>query len=164
MLVLVIFIQILGIVGATNSPLIPSARSNIESFKVMDVLARAVQLEEEGQSICHMEGQFLVSSLIYSKLIVIRLFLIAGQPGSSAPKRVIQKAHEALDNDLLGYTSALGITALRSEISKHYLKKYNLDISPNRIVVTTGSSAGFILTFLAAFDEGASGTYINIAD
>ena len=69
MLILVIFIQILCLVASSHSPPIPSARSNIESFKVMDVLARAVQLEEEGQSICHMEGQSL-SPIICSKLLV----------------------------------------------------------------------------------------------
>lgn len=120
----------------TANAIQPSGRSNIESFKVMDVMGRAIELESEGRHICHME---------------------VGQPGSSAPQKVIEKAKLALSNDLLGYTNALGIASLRNEISKHYLRKYNTHIPAERIVVTTGSSAGFLLSFIGVFDEGSCG-------
>ena len=54
----------------------------------------------------------------------------------------------------LGYTDALGLPALRERIAGHYRGTYGLDISPSRIVVTTGSSACFILAFLALLDPG----------
>jgi aspartate/methionine/tyrosine aminotransferase len=63
-------------------------------------------------------------------------------------------AHAALDVDRLGYTSALGIPALREAIAEHYRNRGGLDVDPANIVVTTGSSGGFLLSFLAAFDVG----------
>lgn len=78
-----------------------------------------------------------------------------GQPSTKAPAGVIEAAHKALDSDRLGYTDAKGLPELRQRISRHYHQKYNLDISADRIIVTTGSSAGFVLAFLALFDKGA---------
>ena len=65
----------------------PSLRSNIESFKVMDVLARAAELEHDGRHICHME---------------------VGQPSTGAPAKVVEVAKEFLGGNILGYTNALG--------------------------------------------------------
>jgi hypothetical protein len=65
----------------------PSLRSNIESFKVMDVLARAAELEHDGRHICHME---------------------VGQPSTGAPAKVVEVAKEFLSGNILGYTNALG--------------------------------------------------------
>ena len=54
----------------------------------------------------------------------------------------------------LDYTEALGIPSLRARIARHYAERYAIEIDPARIVVTTGSSAGFIMAFLALFDPG----------
>src|SRR6202008_4860439 len=67
---------------------------------------------------------------------------------------VIEAAKRALDHDQLGYTEALGIPALRRRIAQHYRETYAVDVDPARVVVTTGSSGGFLLSFLAAFDTG----------
>lgn len=100
----------------------------------MDVLARATELERQGRHICHME---------------------VGQPSTGAPKAILEAAQRQLSNSILGYTNALGIDELRQKIAKHiYLDKYGVDVSPDRIVVTTGSSAGFCLIFLGCFDLG----------
>jgi aspartate/methionine/tyrosine aminotransferase len=71
--------------------------------------------------------------------------LAAGQPSTPAPKPVIAAAHAALDDQILGYTQAPGIPALRRAISGHYLRRYELDVDPDDIVVTTGSSGAFLL-------------------
>lgn len=80
--------------------------------------------------------------------------LEVGQPGTQAPRQVREAAKAALDTDRLGYTDALGVPALRERIARHYRDMYGLAVPAERIVVTTGSSGGFLLAFLAAFDHG----------
>ncbi len=66
----------------------------------------------------------------------------------------MEAAAQALTSDVLGYTEALGRPALRQRISRHYRDAYGIDVPPGRIVITAGSSAGFVLAFLAMLDEG----------
>ncbi len=80
--------------------------------------------------------------------------LSAGQPSTPAPAAVRAAAHAALDADRIGYTNALGIPALREAIAGHYRERSGLDVDPANVAVTTGSSGGFLLAFLAAFDVG----------
>ncbi len=118
----------------TIAPLAPSARSAVEPFIVMDVMTAAADLEAAGRDIVHME---------------------VGQPGASAPRPVLDAASARLETGRIGYTEALGVRALRERIARHYGEAYDLDVPASQIMVTTGSSAGFILTFLGAFDPGA---------
>ena len=111
----------------------PSARSAVPPFMVMDVMAAAAKLEAEGRRIIHME---------------------VGQPAAGAPATAIAAARTALSSGRLGYTEALGIPSLRRRIARAYAEWHGLDVDPARIVVTTGSSGGFILAFLAAFEAG----------
>lgn len=80
--------------------------------------------------------------------------MCAGQPSSGAPRPVLEAAARALEKGDLGYTSQLGIPELREAIAGHYAHRYALEISPEDVVVTTGSSSGFLVSFLAAFDHG----------
>jgi aspartate/methionine/tyrosine aminotransferase len=80
--------------------------------------------------------------------------LSAGQPGAGAPEPVRTAAAAALGQNQLGYTVALGIPQLREAIAASYRSRYGLDVSPDDVVVTTGSSGGFLLAFLACFDSG----------
>jgi aspartate/methionine/tyrosine aminotransferase len=82
------------------------------------------------------------------------LSLCAGEPSSGAPEVVRQRAQDLLTSTDLGYTEALGIPRLRAEIAGHYRRWYDVDIDPRSVAVTTGSSGGFLLAFLAAFDVG----------
>lgn len=82
------------------------------------------------------------------------LHLELGQPATGAPRQVIETAKRALDEKLLGYTEAFGVMPLRKRIADYYRQTQNLDVEPDRIVVTTGSSGGFVLSFVAAFDAG----------
>ena len=110
-----------------------SKRGGIDPFVVMDVLRSANQREAQGQSIIHME---------------------MGQPSDPAPSLVIEAAKQALDSHILGYTDALGIAPLRQRIVQFYQDRYGVCVPQNQVVVTTGSSCGFILAFAAAFDPG----------
>src|SRR5882757_4703523 len=111
----------------------PSARSNVAPFMVMDVMAAAARIEARGGRVVHME---------------------VGQPAASAPMTARAAAKAALDLGDIGYTEALGIPALRARIARHYSDAYGLELEAERVVVTTGSSAGFILAFLALFEPG----------
>jgi aspartate/methionine/tyrosine aminotransferase len=111
----------------------PSARSAVPPFMVMDVVAAAARLEAQGRRIIHME---------------------VGQPAAGAPATAIAAARSALSTARLGYTETLGMASLRARIARAYGEWHGIDIDPARIVVTTGSSAGFILAFLAAFEAG----------
>ena len=80
--------------------------------------------------------------------------LSAGQPGAQAPAPVRAAAAEALANHNLGYTVALGIPELREAIAASYPGRYGITVAPEDVVVTTGSTNGFLLAFLACFDVG----------
>lgn len=110
-----------------------SQRSDIDGFMVMDVMNEAAELERQGRHIIHME---------------------VGQPGTPAPDTARKALREALEKDSLGYTLALGNDNLRRRIARHYGENYNVDLDPARVIVTSGSSAAFILAFTALFDAG----------
>ncbi len=80
--------------------------------------------------------------------------LSAGQPSARAPGPVRAAAAQALAETSLGYTVALGIPELRQEIARWHGTKYGIDIGVDDVVLTTGSSGGFLLAFLACFDVG----------
>jgi aspartate/methionine/tyrosine aminotransferase len=80
--------------------------------------------------------------------------LSAGQPSAQAPAPVRAAAVDALTNHNLGYTVALGIPELREEIAGSYATRYGITVHPEDVVVTTGSTGGFLLSFLACFDVG----------
>jgi len=108
-------------------------RGMISPFIVMDVMRAANAREAQGEDILHME---------------------VGQPSSAAPSKVLQAARDALDQELLGYTDAFGVPHLKARIAARYEDMYGVKIDPARIAVTTGSSGGFLLAFLSAFDAG----------
>lgn len=80
--------------------------------------------------------------------------LSAGQPGAGAPAAVRDAAAAALGRNQLGYTVALGIPELREQIAQIYRARHHIDVGVDDVVLTTGSSGGFLLTFLACFDAG----------
>src|SRR5712692_6364799 len=110
-----------------------SARSDVPAFMVMDVVAAAARLEAAGRRVIHME---------------------IGQPAAAAPAAAITAARAALASGRIGYTQSLGIPSLRRRIACHYAERYGAEIDPERVVLTTGSSAGFMLAFLAMFEPG----------
>lgn len=110
-----------------------SQRADISPFIAMEVLKAANLREQSGKPVFHME---------------------VGQPATSAPRGVLNAATDALTHKQIGYTDALGIPDLRNAIAQHYRDFYDVDLPASRVVVTTGSSGAFLLSFLAAFDKG----------
>jgi aspartate/methionine/tyrosine aminotransferase len=111
-----------------------SDRSYLASFMVMDVMAKAAVLEEMNRTIMHLE---------------------VGQPSTCAPKAASEAIVAALSNPAShGYTLSTGMTPLRRGIAHHYKRWYDLDIDPERVMVTVGSSMGFAMAFLTCFDAG----------
>src|SRR5215472_10528023 len=110
----------------------PSARSDVPPFMVMDVMAAAARLEAAGIHVVHME---------------------VGQPAAPAPATALAAARAALGGRI-AYTESLGIGSLRARIARHYGERHGVDVDPARVIVTTGSSAGFMLAFLSLFEPG----------
>jgi len=110
-----------------------ASRGDVSPFFAMEVLKAANKREAEGKPVFHME---------------------VGQPATSAPTAVMEAAAKALQDQQIGYTETLGILPLRKAIANHYGTFYGLDVDPSRVVVTTGSSAGFLLSFLSLFNSG----------
>ena len=110
-----------------------SRRASVAPFFAMEILKAATQRAADGARVYHME---------------------TGEPGSGAPQAVLDAARAALDAGPIGYTEAHGVLALRERIAALYGERYGLTPPIERVVVTTGGSAGLILAFLAAFDAG----------
>ncbi|MET3961696.1 aspartate/methionine/tyrosine aminotransferase [Marmoricola sp. OAE513] len=119
--------------GQTQQRLQVAARANVPPFHVMDLLAAA-------QTRAASHGD-LVN-------------FVAGQPSTGAPRPVREEAKRLLDEDLLGYSVATGIPELRRAIAEHHRRTSGIEVDAEDIVVTTGSSGGFLLAFLAAFEPG----------
>lgn len=110
-----------------------SRRALVDPFIVMDVMERARAAEASGRSIIHME---------------------VGQPGTAAPAGARKALARAMEAGPLGYTVALGLPELRQGIADLYRRWYGIDLNPDRVVVTAGSSAAFLLSFTTLFDAG----------
>ncbi|AXT25759.1 aminotransferase class I/II-fold pyridoxal phosphate-dependent enzyme [Ruegeria sp. AD91A] len=110
-----------------------STRSEVDPFIVMDVMEAARRAEEAGRHVIHME---------------------VGQPGTGAPKGATEALAKAMDQSPLGYTVSLGLPALRKRIARLYGDWYDVDLNPERVIITPGSSGGFLLAFTALFDSG----------
>jgi aspartate/methionine/tyrosine aminotransferase len=119
--------------GAGKTPK-ASERSAIPPFIVMDVMQAAAERAATGADVVHME---------------------VGQPATPAPQAALATVKRALERETLGYTMALGLPALRARIARHYWETYGVAVASEQVIVTTGSSAGFVLAFLALFDVGA---------
>lgn len=110
-----------------------SSRGQVDPFIVMDVMEAARAAEAAGRHIIHME---------------------VGQPSTPAPAKARAALAAALEHDTLGYTVALGLPELRAGIAALYARWYGVDLNPERVVVTPGSSGAFLLAFSALFDAG----------
>jgi len=111
-----------------------SRRGAVDPFIVMDVMEEARAAEAAGRSIIHME---------------------VGQPGTAAHRGARAHLTEAMEASPLGYSVALGLPELRARIAQHYHDKHGVNLSPERVIITSGSSGAFILAFTALFEAGA---------
>lgn len=110
-----------------------AGRGSIPPFIVMDVMRAANERAASGETVLHLE---------------------VGQPSTPAPRGVLDAARQALGDDRLGYTDALGVPSLRERIARSYAEDHGVAVAPRRVVAATGSSGAFVLAFLAAFEAG----------
>ena len=115
-------------------PFSVSRRGRVDPFMVMEVLRAAGDRAADGKTVFPLH---------------------IGQPSTPAPRGAREAAKAAVDGLVLGYTDATGIAPLRQRIAAHYRARYGVEVAPERVAVTPGSSGGFVLAFLAAFDTGA---------
>src|SRR3954454_20220551 len=110
-----------------------ASRAHVPPFAVMEILAAANARRAAGENV---------------------LNLCAGEPSTGASEVVRQRAIDLLTSGDLGYTESLGAPPLRAAIAQHYRDRYDVEVRAEAVAVTTGSSGGFLLAFLAAFDVG----------
>ena len=106
------------------APVIAERLADIEPFRVVEVLTRAKQLEQQGRDIIHMA---------------------AGEPDFSTAEPIIRAAQQALERGETQYSPAAGIPQLRQALSDYYRSDYGLDISPSQIMITPGASGALLL-------------------
>jgi aspartate/methionine/tyrosine aminotransferase len=116
-----------------NNRMQVAQRSNVPPFHVMDLLAAAQRRQ-----------------LSHGDLVNF----VAGQPSTGAPRAVRAEAKRLLDEELLGYTVATGVPGLREAVAAHHRRTSGIAVTLDDVVITTGSSGGFLLAFLAAFEPG----------
>ncbi|MBO1358711.1 aminotransferase class I/II-fold pyridoxal phosphate-dependent enzyme [Acetobacter sacchari] len=104
---------------------------SIDPFHAITLSALAHRLAAEGRSIIHMEF---------------------GQPSTSAPREAIERAHHVLDTDPMGYWES---EPLRVRIARHYAESYGVEVSPERILLTSGASPALVLALTSCFAPGA---------
>ncbi|MGV3564496.1 MAG: pyridoxal phosphate-dependent aminotransferase [Nocardioides sp.] len=111
-----------------------ASRANVPPFHVMDLLEAATRRQRSHGDLVNM---------------------VAGQPSTGAPAPVAEEAVRLLrSGDPLGYTPSIGILELREAIAAHHRRTHGIEVDPDDVVATTGSSGGFLLAFLAAFEPG----------
>ena len=97
------------------------------SFIVMDVLERAQELEKKGVDIIHLE---------------------VGEPDFDLSDMVRDECEVALQQKRTHYTHSLGDKDLREEISNFYKREYNVEVDPEQIIVTSGSSPAILMALM----------------
>lgn len=107
--------------------------AGIEPFRVMELLARARELEARGRSIVHME---------------------IGEPDFPTPEPVCRAGIAALQRGELFYAPAPGLPELREAIARYYRSRHGIEVPPSRVVVTTGSSGALLLAVAALVNPG----------
>ncbi len=113
--------------------MISKRASKFTSFIVMDVMAKAEELERKGENVIHME---------------------VGEPDFSTPKVITKAANDALMKNKTRYTHALGLLELRQAICDFYFKEYGVNITPDQVMVSTGTSPALLFAMLAILDHG----------
>ena len=115
------------------NPFISNRAETLNPFHVMDILAQAKRLSEQGKTIYHME---------------------VGEPDFSTAESIINAGVEALKQHKIHYTPALGLPALRHAVAEYYQRKFSVEINPQRIIITPGASGAIQLAISSLLDVG----------
>jgi len=113
--------------------MIADRAKNISPFIVMEVLEKAAEMERRGEKVIHLE---------------------VGEPDFPVPSCVSDAIQKAFSEQRTHYTHSLGDPELREEIAKRYQNKYNVRVSPEQIIVTSGSSPAILLTLGVLCNQG----------
>ena len=125
-------------------PVNPASRlANIAPFHVMELLARARQLEQQGRDIIHME---------------------VGEPDFPTPQPIIAAAQQHIASGRVFYTPALGLPELRGAIADFYAARYGVNVPSSRVVVTSGASAALLLALACLVEPGSEADRIRELD
>lgn len=110
-----------------------SRAEQLSPFIVMEVLEKAQAMKARGEDIIHLE---------------------VGEPDFATPEPVKEAAMRAIQQNDTHYTHSLGKLRLREEIARYYWRKYRVEISPEQVVITSGTSPGMLLVFSALLEKG----------
>jgi len=113
--------------------MISKKAQEIPPFIVMDVLEKAQELERRGEPIIHLE---------------------VGEPDFDTPECINEAGYRAICDGKTHYTHSMGLIELREAIAEDYWKKYRVKISPEQILVASGTSPAMVLLFSALLDAG----------
>jgi aspartate/methionine/tyrosine aminotransferase len=107
--------------------------SEIPPFIVMEVMEKAASMERQGENIIHLE---------------------VGEPDFDTPECVKEAAIRAIRDGKTHYTHSLGLVELREAIAADYHKRYRVEVNPDQILVTSGTSPAMLLLFMSLLEAG----------
>jgi len=113
--------------------MISSKALEIPPFIVMDVMERALELEQKGEHVIHLE---------------------IGEPDFDTPQCIKDACCDALCDGETHYTHSLGLLELREAIAADYEKTYGVRVTPDRILIASGTSTAMLLLFSALLEPG----------
>jgi len=113
--------------------MISKKAQDIPPFIVMDVMEKAQELERNGEHIIHLE---------------------VGEPDFDTPECINEASYRAICEGKTHYTHSLGLIELREAIAEDYWKKYRVKVSPEQILITSGTSPAMLLLFAALLEPG----------
>jgi aspartate/methionine/tyrosine aminotransferase len=113
--------------------MIASRAKEMKPFIVMDVMERAAEMERRGQGVIHLE---------------------VGEPDFDTPEPIKEACMRAIRQGETHYTHSLGLVPLREAICEHYAEKYGVEVSPEQVLITSGTSPAMLLLFSALLERG----------
>jgi len=113
--------------------MIAARAMQIPPFIVMDVMEKAAEMERRGIDVVHME---------------------VGEPDFDTPSCIVEAGYRAMREGRTHYTHSMGVLQLREAICEHYHERYGVEVSPERVIVTAGTSPGLFLVFSALLEPG----------
>jgi len=102
-------------------------------FHVMEILERAQELEREGRKIIHLE---------------------IGEPDFPTATHICEAATEAMCAGNTKYTHSQGLIELREAIVEKYKSQFGVDIIPEQVIISSGTSPAMLLLFMALLNPG----------
>ena len=112
---------------------ISNRAEQVKPFLAMELMERAKELEAAGRDI---------------------IYLCLGEPDFNTPPAILTATGQALAEGATSYTHSLGLLELRQEICRHYLDYYGVEIVPEQVIVSSGTSPLMLLLFSTILDQG----------